>query len=330
MWEHAQMLRTMMDLYRITKDSALLQRISSDWSWVTNNFSSSALTSVGAGTNMNWSDDAGWSALMYLDVYRATGNSGALTDAKNIFNNSYTRWADNTYGGGLWYTDDHNQKSVYQISQILAGLRLYDITGTTSYKDKALSLYNWVDSHLQRGTGLYYVDYTGSGPSKGNAPPKQASSDTMLAGNMAMAVAAARLYRATNDATYLNKAIQTANAILAVENDGGGVLLNDRDANVEGFYMTDWAAEVLTLPGIGPEHADALRRTATSIYAAARTPDGYYSGNWSGPAQGALAAWGADGSNFIPQEIVISSNSVHVIVGAAAIGVVQPETARAF
>ncbi|HEY3266696.1 MAG TPA: glycoside hydrolase family 76 protein [Armatimonadota bacterium] len=327
MWEHAQMLRAIMDLYQITRDPALQKRISSDWSWVMSKFSASTLTSVGAGTNMNWSDDAGWSALMYLDVYRATGNASALADAQNLFNNTCARWMDNTYGGGLWYTDEHLQKSVYQVSQILAGLRLYDITGVASYKDKAVSLYNWVDSHLERGNGLYYVDYNSNGPAKGNSPPKQASSDTMLAGNMAMAVTAARLYRATGDASYLNKAINTANAILAVENDGGGLLLNDRDANVEGFYVGDWAAEVLTLPGIGPEHADMLRRTAASIYAAARTPDGYYSGNWSGPAQGPLAAWA---SGFMPQQIVVSSNSVHMIVGAAAIGVLQPASARAF
>jgi hypothetical protein len=92
----------------------------------------------------------------------------------------------------------------------------------------------------------------------------------------------------------------------------------------------DWAAEVLTLPGIGPEHADILRRTASSIYTAARTPDGYYSGNWSGPAQGPLVVWGADGKGFIPQQIVISSNSVHMIVGAAAIGILQPSPVRAF
>jgi hypothetical protein len=330
MWEHAQMLRTMMDLYRVNPDPALLTRIKSDWSWVVAHVGAQGLTKVGAGTNMNWSDDAGWSALMYLDVYRETGTANALSYAATLFNNTYTRWADDTYGGGLWYTDEHLQKSVYQVSIILAGLRLYDLTGSPAYRDRALSLYNWVDSHLARGNGLYYVDYNANGPAKNNAPPKQASSDTMLAGNMAMAVAAARLYRATNDPAYLEKAIRTANAILAVENDGGGVLLNDRDANVEGFYVADWVAEVLTLPGIGPEHAEAIRRTASSIYAAARTPDGYYSGNWSGPAQGPLVVWGKDGRGFIPQQIVISANSVHMIVGAAGIGVLQPEDARPF
>jgi hypothetical protein len=330
MWEHAQMLRTMMDLYRINQDPALLTRINSDWGWVTRNLSAASLTQVGAGTNMNWSDDAGWSALMYLDVYRTTQNATALSHAKTLFNNTTARWLDNTYGGGLWYTDEHLQKSVYQVSQILAGLRLYDITGDATFKDQALSMYNWVASHLERGSGLYYVDYNSKGPAKGGNPPRQASSDTMLAGNMAMAVAAARIYRATGDTTYLDRAIHTANAILAVENDGGGILLNDRDANVEGYYAADWAAEVLTLPGIGPEHAAALRRTASSIYAAARTPQGYYSGNWSGPAQGPFAVWGAPGKGFDPDEIVISSNSVHMIVGAAGIGVLQPETARPF
>jgi hypothetical protein len=328
LWEHAQMLRTITDLYRVTGDPELLTRIRSDWAWILSHHSRSARTSVGAGTNMNWSDDAGWSALMYLDVYRATGDATALSDAATLFTNTYERWADDTYGGGLWYTDEHLQKSVYQVSIILAGLRLYDITGNRVYADRALSLYHWVVSHLERGKGLYYVDYNANGPAKNNAPPKQASSDTMLAGNMAMAVVAARLYRATNDPVYLERALFTANAILAVENDGAGVYLNDRDANVEGFYIGDWVAEVLTLPGIEPEHADTLRRTALSIYTAARTTDGYYSGNWSGPAQGPLVMWGADGKSFIPQQIVISANSVHMIVGAAAIGALAPETAR--
>lgn len=328
LWEHAQMLRAITDLYRVTGDPELLTRIRSDWSWILSHHSRSARTGVGAGTNMNWSDDAGWSALMYLDVYRATGDATALADAETLFTNTYNRWADDTFGGGLWYTDEHLQKSVYQVSIILAGLRLYDITGNRVYADRALSLYHWVVSHLERGRGLYYVDYNANGPAKNNAPPKQASSDTMLAGNMAMAIVAARLYRATNDPIYLERALFTANAILAVENDGAGVYLNDRDANVEGFYIGDWAAEVLTLPGIGPEHAETLRRTALSIYTAARTTDGYYSGNWSGPAQGPLVVWGADGKSFIPQQIVISANSVHMIVGAAAIGALSPETAR--
>jgi uncharacterized protein YyaL (SSP411 family) len=330
MWEHAMMLRTMMDLYRINKDPALLARINSDWTWVVNAVGPTGLTRVGAGTNMNWSDDAGWSSIMYLDVYEITGRTDALNYAKILFNNVHARWADDVYGGGLWYTDEHLQKAVYQISHILTGLRLYDITGDASFKDRALSLYHWVDSHLARGNGLYYVDYNQNGPGKNNRPPQQADSDTMLAGNMAMAVAAARIYRATNDTAYLDKAINTANAILAVENDGGGILLNDRDANVEGYYIGDWAADVLTLPGIGPEHADIARRTAASIYAAARTPDGYYSGNWSGPAQGPLVVWGKDGRGFIPQQIMISANGAHMIVGAAAIGVLQPAPARAF
>lgn len=330
MWEHAQMLRTMMDLYRVNQDPALLTRIRSDWNWTVANVGVNGLTRVGAGTNMNWSDDAGWAMLMYLDVYRATGATNALDYAKTLFNNTYNRWADDVYGGGLWYTDDHNQKAVYQISQILAGLRIYDITGDATFKDRSLSLYNWVHTHLERGSGLYFVDYNSNGPANGNNPPKQASSDTMLAGNMAMAVAAARIYRATGDDAYRLRAINTANAILATENDGGGVYLNDRDANVEGYYAVDWASEVLTLPGIGPEHAAALRRTASSISVAARTQDGYYSGNWSGPAEGPLIVWGRDGNSFIPQQIVISANGPHMIVGAAAIGVVPPETARPF
>jgi len=327
-WEHAQMLRTMMDLYRINQDPALLPRIESWWRWAVQSLDTE-LTTVGGGTNMNWSDDAGWSTLMYLDIYRLTEAPDALEKAKTLFDNVYERWVDDTYGGGQWYTDEHNQKAVYQVSQILTGLRIYDITGEESYRDRALALYKWVDSALARGRGLYYVDYDRNGPVKKNGPPEPAASDTMLAGNMAMAVTAARIYRATNDRKYLDKAVQTANAILAIETDGG-VYMNDRDANVEGFYVADFVSEVLTLPGIGPEHAETLRRTASSIYVNARTPNGMYSGNWSGPAQGPLAAWGKPGRGFRPDQIMISANSVHMIVGAAALGVLKPEPARRF
>lgn len=327
-WEHAQMLRTMMDLYRVNHDPGLLTRIKLHWKWMVNNLAEE-LTIVGGGTNMNWSDDAGWSTIMYLDVYRLTQDPEALDMAKTLFNNVYERWVDDTYGGGQWYTDEHNQKAVYQVSQILTGLRIYDITGDASFRDRSLGLYNWVDKALARGRGLYYVDYDRNGPVKKNGPPEPASSDTMLAGNMAMAVTAARIYRATGDRKYLDKAVQTANAILAIETDGG-VYMNDRDANVEGFYIADWVAEVLSLPGIGPEHAETLRRTADSIYANARTQDGMYSGNWSGPAQGPLVAWGKPGHGFRPDQIMISSNSVHMIVGAASLGALKPEPARPF
>jgi uncharacterized protein YyaL (SSP411 family) len=266
---------------------------------------------------------------MYLDVYRLTKDPEALAMAKTLFNNVYERWVDDIYGGGQWYTDEHNQKAVYQVSQILTGLRIYDITGEASFRDRAMGLYKWVDKALARGRGPYYVDYDRNGPVKKNGPPEQAASDTMLAGNMAMAVTAARIYRATNDSKYLDKAVQTANAILAIETDGG-IYMNDRDANVEGFYVADWVGEVLTLPGVGPEHAETLRRTASSIYVNARTPNGYYSGNWSGPAQGPLAAWGKPGRGFAPQQIMISSNSAHMIVGAAGVGVLNPEPARPF
>jgi len=175
------------------------------------------------------------------------------------------------------------------------------------------------------------VDYNANGPARNNPPhpPREASSDTFLAGNMAMAVIHARLWRATGEQEYLDRALRTAEAILNVENDGNGLLLNDRDAWTEGFYLGEWVAEVLTLPGIDPEHAATLRRTARAVYHRARTPDGYYGASWSGPSMGPESVWYATGS-FMPRQINISSNTVHVVVAAAGIGVRAPMAARPF
>jgi len=96
-----------------------------------------------------------------------------------------------------------------------------------------------------------------------------------------------------------------------------GVLLNDRDAWTNGLFAGDWVRDVLTLPGIGAKHAAVLRATADSIRRNARTPEGFYGGSWSGPAEGPESVWFAKGSK--PQQIMTSANSVNLLLAAAAL-----------
>jgi len=321
LWERAMFLGVVHDLYQGTHDPVLHQRLQADWTYLKKRFRPEELQACGNGTENNWSDDAGWSALMALEAYQDTGDKEALTDAEALFNNACARWADDTLGGGLWYNDERKVKSVYQANLILAGVWLSEVTGDPAYRDRALPLYNWVEAHLLRSDGLYWCDYGAKGPHiSGNH--REAASDTFLGGNMAMGIIAARLYRDTGQAVYKDRALRAAQAVSRLETDGKGALMDDRDAWTNGYFMGYWVRDVLTLPGTKREARAIVRRTAEAIWQRARTSEGFYSGCWNGPAEGEACPWTKGG--FTPQQIMTSSSAVHVLVGADLLGNLTP------
>ena len=144
---------------------------------------------------------------------------------------------------------------------------------------------------------------------------------------MGMGVVHARFYRTTGEEKYRQRAIRTAEALTKHLTNAEGVFINDRDAWVNGTFASDWAREVLSLPGVDRQHKAVLQKTADSIYTKARTADGYYGASWSGLAGGTDSAWFRIGSR--PQQIMTSASSVDMIVGAAA-GDWQPTDAQRF
>ena len=98
----------------------------------------------------------------------------------------------------------------------------------------------------------------------------------------------------------------------------GGIYLDDRDAWSNGTFAGDWAADVLSLPGVDVAQRQLLQRTADSIYRNARTSRGYYGGSWGGPAEGPGSRWCVKGSR--PEQITTSSSSAMMIVAAALAG----------
>ena len=90
--------------------------------------------------------------------------------------------------------------------------------------------------------------------------------------------------------------------------------MDDRDAWTNGVFAGDWAREVLSLPGAGSELRMALRKTADSIFAKARTQAGFFGGSWSGPAEGEGSVWWKKKS--LPEQIMTSASAVNMIVAA--------------
>ncbi|MDQ2730718.1 MAG: glycoside hydrolase family 76 protein [Armatimonadota bacterium] len=323
LWERATFISVLENYYETTKDPGARQRLAQDWAWEKGLFSLPELTGCGGGSQNPACDDAGWSAVMYLNIYRATADPAALACAKALFMHAYDRWADGKFGGGLSYQDDRKSKASYQVALILAGLRVYEITGDKTCWDRALALYNWAEKHLLRPDGLYWCVIDENGPQRMQGALREASADTFLAGNMGMGIIQARLYRDTHELAYRLSAFRTADAILAHETDGKGCFLDDRDSFANGYFMGDWVREVLTLPGIKRDHADLVKQTALAIWMRDRTASGFYGGCWNGPTVGHECPWYrpdlplSSGQHTMPDQIMVSSSAVNIIAAAA-------------
>ena len=308
------------DLWRTTGNSTLQQMLAADWKRTESVYTTNQLESCGQDSGINWAvDDAGWSSIMYLDAYDATGDQTALLCAEGLVNNAFDRWLDNQLGGGLWYSDAEQVKSLYQVAIVLSAFRIYELTGDQSFYDRAMQCYTWMESCLLRDDNLYWCDYNSSGPAGKSRPNQIAETNSVvyLGGNMGMALLHARLYQMTGDTNYLSRAVRTANAICnSPLLTPAGIYLDDRDAWTEGTFAGDWAREVLCLPGIDARPWTALWSTADSIVTNART-NGCYGGSWAGPAEGPGSAWWLNGSR--PEQITTSSSSANMIMAAAAL-----------
>jgi hypothetical protein len=317
LWERAMLYLVLDNFDRFQSNAIIRQMLLADWNRTKGVYSSNQLEACGQDSGANWAvDDAGWSALMYLAAYRATADPAALDRAKGLVNCSFDRWMDNQLGGGMWYRDLKDIKSLYQAAVVMASFRIFELTGEQSFFDRAMSCCVWMETYLLRPDGLYWVDYDVTGPIGKGRPDDihEAGSVVSLGGAMAMGVLHARLYRMTSNNVYRLRAIRTAEALANRLVTVGGLYLNDRDAWTQGVFAGDWAREVLSLPGIAARHLTLLRTTADSIYTHART-NGLYGGSWSGPATGAGSRWWEVGSR--PEQIMTSSSSANLIVSAS-------------
>lgn len=316
LWERAPMFLVLEQAGTLFGDAELKARVAADWQRTKRVYRNDELEGCGTGSRNYASDDAGWSALMYLAAYRTTGDHDALERARGLLNHVFERWLDNELGGGIWYSDRKTEKALYQVAVVLSALRVDELSGNHAFRERAMVCYTWMETHLLRQDGLYWCSYNQDGPVGAKRPGdiKEGGSVVFLGGNMGMAALHAFLYRKMKDDSYLRRALRTVEAVgdhLTRE----GILLNDRDAWTNGFFAADWATDVLTLPGVSPAAQEILRATARSIAQYARTADGYYGGSWSGPAEGAESRWFAKGSK--PQQITTSANSVCMILAAA-------------
>ncbi len=315
LWERAMLFLALENDYRATGDPRVLPILRAEDHRLKKLYSLPQLQACGVGSLSPAVDDSGWDAMLFLSLYRYLGDRGMLRAAMGLVTHAYHRWLDSKFGGGLWYNDQRKIKSLYQVGIVLDSLQIYEITRRRAFYKWAQACYNWMQSRLLRKDGVYWCDYGANGPIGKSRPNdiNEGGSVSFLGGTMAMAVIDVKLYHITRNPIYLERALRTVAAVDKVFNRNG-IYVDDRDAWCNATFMGQWAADVLTLPGVAPPSRAILFRTALSVYKNARTKDGYYGGSWAGPAQGPGSRWWPGSS---PQQIMTSSDSANVIMAAA-------------
>lgn len=165
---------------------------------------SSNIISMGGGDR--YYDDNLWIGLAFLDVYTRTHQQSFLNKSKEIYQFVMSGY-DRIDGGIYWNESDKVTKNACSNGPaILLALRLHEISGQKIYLDTALSLYRWINKHLQSKTGLYW--------DKINLPPKHPKIDSAIYpyNSGVMLEVNVRLYKITKDKSYLKEAQRIADA----------------------------------------------------------------------------------------------------------------------
>lgn len=331
LWGFGMAILPMETMYDLTGNEQIKKNFQAQWEHIQNTYTDEALTAPGYDDG-GWvnpaCDDAAWTAMTLMSVYRMTGDTHALDLAAETVRRSYDYWMDGSTSNGLWYRywENTQAKSVYCAGLILTALEYHEITKGTDKADPELyadtmALYEWVETNCRREDNLYFCDYydnkeTGESYPLGHENPDHITYDqgscSALFANTGMAAINAKLYKMTRDKKYLELATKTANALETTPYNRKGILVNDRDAWTDAAFMRYFVNDVLRLEGISGEIAQMLKRTSISIMINCRTEDGYYHPKWSGGARY------PEGPTY-PQaeQIMTTATTVHMTIAAA-------------
>lgn len=311
-WETAMVLYGVYDLWVITKEDEYKSFLLAQ----ANYYKNICKDNVGILEDpVGWpgpaTDDCAWASMLFLTFYEITNDTWFTDRVINLLDNCNERWYDENLGA-MYYKDDVDYMSLYETGITLSWLRLYEITNEQRFYDLALRSYNGLHNALySQRDGIYYCEANQYWPLGDMKSIAEGGSTSFIAGNMAMATIAAKLYKITQDNKYLER-VYEINAGILKRYYKNGYLIADRDAWTNGTFAAYYAGNVLCLPNT-EEMQKALLSNADSIMKNARTNDGYYDGSWGGPAGKSVWTY----KKSVPEQIMTSGSTVSMITAAA-------------
>jgi len=343
-WNFVMMMLALETYYETTEDEAVKEKIRYYLSEQMNTWATktdkSWLLATGKGNNPAH-DDAAWTAMGFLLIYKLTGNDTALKYCHDMIENSYDYWQDGSTANGIYYSylkdgGEKEVKSIYCAGLILSSIEYHKITKGTDKEDadlyqRSLDLYEWIEKNMRRdgprewmgktydfSDNLYYCDFIDNKQTGEFMPAGlhmntneiiSTQSWTSLFGNTAMCVINKRLYDMTGEKSYLDKAISTANALVATDYNNGGTILNDRDAWTNCAFIGYFVREIVPLDEIDPELSRMFMKTVIAIMKNAYYEGGFYGADWDGTGAWIKKDTSGEHTTWIPT----NGTTVHMI-----------------
>lgn len=230
-------------------------------------------------------DDEGWWALAWLDVYRLRGDARYLHSAEVIFTDMSGGWSD-TCGGGIWWKKNEHYKNAIA-NELFLSLAA-QLAQATQGREQAGYL-QWATKEAQwfLHSGMinseHLVNDGLDASCKNNGRTTWTYNQGVLIGGLAT------LGQLTQIQSYRDIAGEVAHAAATRLVDAQGVVHDPCEPNCgadgvqfKGVLMRNLPALLRVSPT--PELDKFVQTNADSIWKHARTPEGYISVNWSGPA----------------------------------------------
>ena len=234
-------------------------------------------------------DDEGWWALGWLKVYDVTNNTNHLFEAENIFTDMQA--GHDATCGGIWWDKAQTYNAAIANEQYLAisaslANRARQPARKQMYLDTAKQQWTWF-----KATGLINAqnlinDGLDLTTCKNNGRPTYSYNQGVILGGLV------ELYRATNDATYLDEAMKIATAAMTYLSAPPGILQDlcekgtggcgSDGSQFKGIFMRNLAMLQMARPDDGIKAF--ILRNADSVWNNDRSPTGNKLGlKWTGP-----------------------------------------------
>lgn len=216
-WWNAHALDVLVDSYIRTNDSKYVTRINA----LVNNWSNNN----GGSIYKDYYDDMEWLALSLFRAYEATGNGAFLNMSTSIWDDIKTGLNFNQGGGIAWRKNQLDYKNTpANAPAIIYACRRHQKWGHSWELSLATDLYNWLKPTLRESSGRINDGINRQGNSQIDY--------WQFTYNYGVFIGAAlEMYQSTNNTSYLNDAIATADYAIATtdimdngifRNEGGG------------------------------------------------------------------------------------------------------------
>jgi predicted alpha-1,6-mannanase (GH76 family) len=281
------------------------------------------------GTNWSWNeynDDIIWACIVFAKTYLATNDTQFLNRATANFDVVWNRaWATSEGGGLYWKGTSGGRNACVNAPAAIVACLLYDITGNTTYLDKARSIITWMNANLVVSTGAIDDHILSDGTRVGWR-------FTYNQGTYVGACSA--LYRVTGEISYLENAIKATRYTRDSMCNTAGIFPNHGTSGDGGGFNgigIRWITRMVRDQGLWDEFYPWLKANANAAWTNRRLADNLSWANWRAatpvPPE-VLYSFGCYGSVVALQVVpAVDPSNIHGLAGPSAFAIHEAENA---